>query len=238
MNTMIVGQNKIKCFNYRVAKVPLCWEHRRSGRDFQEQWKRKQVEGNEEYQGVIDDPSSALRIFWGLIFVIREREREMEKWGLERRLSHLSLSLSCGSSKQPWWGQLRGWCMTSQAENGPCPFLPCSISFSSCLSFVMDTACNKKSQHIYGVADPVGTRRLYLPATKQLCYPLRIQNSAQGWKVRGCSPYTCVCVKKNILSLSVFFFFPSRNLDLTLRPPRAFAARFFCPAQPRLWAIS
>lgn len=40
-------------------------------------WWMKQVEGNEEYHGVIDDPSSALEIlFQGLIFVIRERERE------------------------------------------------------------------------------------------------------------------------------------------------------------------
>lgn len=116
---------------------------------------------------------------------------------MERRLSRLSpsvsvsvsLSLSCGSSKQPWWGQLRGWCMTSQAENGPCPFLPCSISFSSCLSFVMDTACNEKSQHIYGVADPAGARRLHLPATKQLCYPLRIQKPAQGCEVTCCFSY-------------------------------------------------
>lgn len=129
-------------------------------------------------------PSSALRIFWGFISVIKEREREMKNWELS-----LSLSLSCGSSKQPWWGQLRGCCMTSQAENGPCPFLPCSISFSSCLSFVMDTACNKKSQHIYGVADPAGARRLHLPATKQLCYPLRIQKAAQGYEVTCCFSY-------------------------------------------------
>lgn len=125
----------------------------------------------------------------------RERDEELRvgeaaepSLSLCLRLS-VSLSLSCGSSKQPWWGQLRGWCMTSQAENGPCPFLPCSISFSSCLSFVMDTACNEKSQHIYGVADPAGARRLHLPATKQLCYPLRIQKPAQGCEVTCCFSY-------------------------------------------------
>lgn len=37
----------------------------------------KQVEGNEEYHRVIDDPSSALEIlFWGLIFVIRGRRKK------------------------------------------------------------------------------------------------------------------------------------------------------------------
>lgn len=37
----------------------------------------KQVEGNEEYLRVIDDPSSALEIlFQGLIFVIKRKERE------------------------------------------------------------------------------------------------------------------------------------------------------------------
>lgn len=97
-------------------------------------------------------------------------------------VSTFSLSLSCGSSKQPSWGQLRGWCLTSQAENGPCPFLPCSISFPSCLSFVMDTACNKKSQHIYGVADLAGTQVFYLPGTKQLCYSLTIHKPAQWWR--------------------------------------------------------
>ena len=40
----------------------------------------KQVEGNEEYHGVIDDPSSALGIlFQGLIFVIKERQRQRER---------------------------------------------------------------------------------------------------------------------------------------------------------------
>lgn len=35
----------------------------------------KQVEGNEEYHGVIDDPSSASGIlFQGLIFVIKQGE--------------------------------------------------------------------------------------------------------------------------------------------------------------------
>lgn len=94
-------------------------------------------------------------------------------------VNFLSLSHSCGSSKQPSRGQLRGWCLTSQAENGPCPFLPCSISFPSCLSFVMDTACNKKSQHIYGVADLAGTQVFYLLGTKQLCYSLTIHKPAQ-----------------------------------------------------------
>lgn len=71
-----------------------------------------------------------------------------------RRGSLCHLSPSCGSSKQPSPARLRGCCLTSQAENGPCPLLPRCISFPSCLSLVMDTACNKKSQHIYGVADP------------------------------------------------------------------------------------
>lgn len=152
----------------------------------------KQVEGNEEYHRVIDDPSSALGIsFQGLIFVIRERQRdcacEMEEGELKAyRVNFLSLSLSfslsCGSSKQPLRGQLRGWCLTSQAENGPCPFLPCSISFPSCLSFVMDTACNKKSQHIYGVADLAGTQVFYLPGTKQLCYSLTIHTAVRLWR--------------------------------------------------------
>lgn len=97
----------------------------------------------------------------------------------------LSLSLSCGSSKQPSPGQLRGWCLTSQAENGPCPLLPCSISFPSCLSFVMDTACNKKSQHIYGVADLTGTRVFYLLGTKQLCYSLRIHSGREARFMSG-----------------------------------------------------
>ena len=44
----------------------------------------KQVEGNEEYHRVIDDPSSALGIlFQGLIFVIRHTEVEMEGGELE-----------------------------------------------------------------------------------------------------------------------------------------------------------
>lgn len=96
---------------------------------------------------------------------------------------HPLSSLSCGSSKQPWWGQLRGWCLTSQAENGPCPFLPCSI-FPSCLSFVMDTACNKKSQHIYGVSDLTATQVFYLPATEQLCYSLTIHKPTPCWWCR------------------------------------------------------
>lgn len=42
----------------------------------------KQVEGNEEYHGVIDDPSSALGIlFQGLIFVIKQREEEAVRRG-------------------------------------------------------------------------------------------------------------------------------------------------------------
>lgn len=139
----------------------------------------KQVEGNEEYHGVIDDPSSASGIlFQGLIFVIKQgRGKEaVRRWDGERQTEErrrlreaycvtplsffLSPPPSCGSSKQPSPGQLRGCCLTSQAENGPCPLLPCSISFPSCLSFVMDTACNKKSQHIYGVADLACTQVL------------------------------------------------------------------------------
>lgn len=121
----------------------------------------------------------------------KDRKRERERlWdgglrarGLRCQLSlSLTLSLSCGSSKQPLRGRLRGWCLTSQPENGPCPFLPCSIFFPSCLSFVMDTACTKKSQHIYGVADLAGTWVFYLPGTKQLCYSLRIHKPAQWQK--------------------------------------------------------
>lgn len=45
-------------------------------------WWAKQVEGNEEYHGVIDDPSSALGIlFQGLIFVIKQREEDAVRRG-------------------------------------------------------------------------------------------------------------------------------------------------------------
>lgn len=65
----------------------------------------KQVEGNEEYHGVIDDPSSASGIlFQGLIFVIKQGEGKKRGWReadggekrVEKRLpvSHLSLSFS------------------------------------------------------------------------------------------------------------------------------------------------
>lgn len=67
-------------------------------------WWMKQVEGNEEYHGVIDVPSSALGIlFQGLIFVIKERQRqrerdcvnEMEDWEQEAYcVNFLSLFLS------------------------------------------------------------------------------------------------------------------------------------------------
>lgn len=138
----------------------------------------------------------------------RGRDRELRA-GEVAEAPPPSLSLSCGSSKQPWLGQLRGWCMTSQAENGPCPFLPCSISFSSCLSFVMDTACNKKSQHIYGVADPASTRLLYRPATKQLCYPLRIPESSSGGRRLRAASLTLACEQKERIAFfsSVFFLF-------------------------------
>lgn len=40
------------------------------------------MEGNEEYHGVIDDPSSALGIlFQGLIFVIKQREEDAVRRG-------------------------------------------------------------------------------------------------------------------------------------------------------------
>lgn len=56
----------------------------------------KQVEGNEEYRRVIDDPSSALgKLFQGLIFVIRGRDcvNELEEGELEASCVN-SLSLS------------------------------------------------------------------------------------------------------------------------------------------------
>lgn len=151
-----------------------------------------------------------------------------------------SLSLSCGSSKQPSPGQLRGWCLTSQAENGPCPLLPCSISFPSCLSFVMDTACNKKSQHIYGVADLAGTRVFYLLGTKQLCYSLRIHSGREasfmsrlilqaGFCIHAFMG-TWVCLERRnkkllLLFISIFLSWNS-DLPLTLRPTAGLMARF------------
>lgn len=58
-------------------------------------WWMKQVEGNEEYHGVIDDPSSALGIlFQGLIFVIKERERACMRWRGRELEPYCELSLS------------------------------------------------------------------------------------------------------------------------------------------------
>lgn len=71
-----------------------------AGRIIERMWWMKQVEGNEEYHRVIDDLFSALGIsFQGLIFVIRERQRdcacEMEEGELKAyRVNFLSLSLS------------------------------------------------------------------------------------------------------------------------------------------------
>lgn len=71
----------------------------------------------------------------------------------------------------------QGRCRPSQPENGPCPFLPCSISSLSHLSFVRNTACNKKSQRIYEVW-LAGTQVFYLPGRKQLCYNLQRRGAA------------------------------------------------------------
>lgn len=124
--------------------------------------------------------------------------------------------------------------MTSQAENGPCPFLPCSISFSSCLSFVMDTACNKKSQHIYGVADPASTRLLYRPATKQLCYPLRIPESSSGGRRLRAASLTLACEQKERIAFfsPVFSFFRMKfHLDLEADKSRC-GEILFCSDRP------
>lgn len=126
------------------------------------------MEGNEENHRVIDEPSSALGILiQGLIFVIKQRAEEAARgWDEEvgvcahavddrgvKRGSKCHLSPSCGSSKQPSPARLRGYALSSQAENGPGSLQPRSISVPSCLSLAMDTACSKKSQHIYEVAD-------------------------------------------------------------------------------------
>lgn len=126
-----------------------------------------QVEGNEENHGVIDDSSSTLGILiQGSIFVIKQRAEEALRHGDEevgvcagggrqgvKRGSKCHLFPSCGSSKQPSPARLRGCGLSSQAENGPCPLQPRSISFPSCLSLVMDSVCSKKSPHINEVAD-------------------------------------------------------------------------------------
>lgn len=113
-------------------------------------------------------------------------EKRVERGSLCRTSLFLSPPPSCGSSKQPSPGQLRGCCLTSQAENGPCPLLPCSISFPSCLSFVMDTACNKKSQHIYGVADLACTQVLLSAGheTALLLFNNSQTDTAAGWRWR------------------------------------------------------
>ena len=157
----------------------------------------------------------------------------------------LSFSLSCGSSKQPSRGQLRGRCLTSQAENGPCPFLPCSIYFPSCLSFVVDTACNKKSQHIYGVADLAGTQVFYLPGTKQLCYSLTIHKPRTVVErvvfeaclgacmhcrlVYGMRLFGSKNIEEKDTFVCVVFFALNSDSPLTLGPIRQFmASDLFC----------
>lgn len=58
-------------------------------------------------------------------------------------------SLCSGSGQQLSQGRLEGECMVSQAENVPCPQMLCSISFTSCLSFVSDKdMLYKKAQYL------------------------------------------------------------------------------------------
>ena len=74
---------------------------------------RKQVEGNEQYQRVIDDPFLST----GEIVIREERERDRKRErprerdkgkDAEIQACRYFNSLSCGSSKQPFQGQLRG----------------------------------------------------------------------------------------------------------------------------------
>ena len=75
------------------------------------------MEGNEQYQRVIDDPFLSTRE----IVIREERERERNRKrererprerdrgkDAEIQACHYFNSLSCGSSKQPFQGQLRG----------------------------------------------------------------------------------------------------------------------------------
>lgn len=120
----------------------------------------------------------------GLIFALRQFVCAWHE-------GHACQPLHCGSGKHCLQGQLRGCCLSSQAENGPCPFLPCSVSFSSCLSFVMDTACNEKSQHIYEVSDltgaqgfnPAGSKHTQTYVVEKRLGMLQVHSVKKTWKI-------------------------------------------------------